>query len=86
MADVTLTEDEREALLNVWVSNNVNRGIEWLTPTVETIVAARVAAALGEVEARIAHAATVTTLGHFGECAYESATDIVREVRGEVGD
>lgn len=87
MADVTLTEDERVALELAARDDRerrhgyvVRRSDGTDTPTVEqtveAIVAARVAAALGEVEARL------NELPDFD--MWMTVTRIVREVRGEV--
>lgn len=47
-SEVNLTDADREALYGVWLGNDVNRGLEWLFPTVESIVARHVATAKAE--------------------------------------
>ena len=38
---VTLSADETNALYQAWLRNDVNKGIEWLTPVVEDIIEGR---------------------------------------------
>lgn len=62
-AEIALTPTERDLLSHAWLTNDVNRGIEWLTPAVEQIVAARIA--------RLTSEDTVTHLQNWVPLGYD---------------